>query len=38
VALSEYAMAGGMLLLRCPQGPRLVRDPWSADGLVASSA
>jgi phosphoribosyl-dephospho-CoA transferase len=38
VALSEYAMAGGMLLLRCAHGPRLVRDPWITGRAAATIA
>jgi phosphoribosyl-dephospho-CoA transferase len=32
VALADYAKAAGATLMRSAQGPRLVRDPWSADG------
>jgi phosphoribosyl-dephospho-CoA transferase len=32
VALAEYAKAAGATLMRSAEGPRLVRDPWSADG------
>jgi len=38
VALSEYASSNAVTLLRCPDGPRLVRDPWTADQAAASSA
>jgi phosphoribosyl-dephospho-CoA transferase len=31
MALAEYAKDAGATLMRCAQGPRLVRDPWSAD-------
>ncbi|MGO9803751.1 MAG: malonate decarboxylase holo-ACP synthase [Steroidobacteraceae bacterium] len=34
VALAEYAAAPGPLLLRTPDGPRLVRDPWTATGAA----
>jgi phosphoribosyl-dephospho-CoA transferase len=32
VALGEYAKGAGVTLMRSAQGPRLVRDPWSAEG------
>jgi len=32
VALAEYAKGAGVTLMRSARGPRLVRDPWSADG------
>ena len=32
VALADYAKGEGTTLMRSAQGPRLVRDPWSADG------
>ena len=32
VVLAEYAQGLGVTLLRSAQGPRLVRDPWRADG------
>lgn len=32
VALAEYAKSAGVTLMRSAQGPRLVHDPWSADG------
>jgi phosphoribosyl-dephospho-CoA transferase len=38
VTLSEYVLAGGVTLLRCADGPRLVRDPWAADRPAASIA
>jgi phosphoribosyl-dephospho-CoA transferase len=38
VALSEYATVGDMMLLRSAQGPRLVRDPWTAGRAAASGA
>ena len=38
VALSEYVSASGVTLLRCADGPRLVRDPWTADQAAASIA
>jgi phosphoribosyl-dephospho-CoA transferase len=36
VALSELVRARGVMLLRCPHGPRLVSDPWTADRAAAS--
>jgi phosphoribosyl-dephospho-CoA transferase len=30
VALAEYTKTAGAIMLRSPQGPRLVRDPWRA--------
>jgi phosphoribosyl-dephospho-CoA transferase len=36
VALVEYAKSAGATLLRSAQGPRLVRDPWSAGAAVGS--
>jgi phosphoribosyl-dephospho-CoA transferase len=30
--LAEYARGVDVILLRSAQGPRLVRDPWNADG------
>jgi len=38
VALSEYVSASGVTLLRGADGPRLVRDPWTADQAAASIA
>jgi phosphoribosyl-dephospho-CoA transferase len=38
VALSEYVGSSARVLLRCPDGPRLVRDPWVADQAAASIA
>jgi len=35
-ALAEYAQGAGATLLRSAQGPRLVRDPWSAGAAVGS--
>ena len=32
VVLAEYAQGADAIMLRSAQGPRLVRDPWSADG------
>jgi phosphoribosyl-dephospho-CoA transferase len=38
VALSEYVGSSEVTLLRCADGPRLVRDPWTADQAAASIA
>jgi phosphoribosyl-dephospho-CoA transferase len=35
ILLAEYATAQDVTLLRSAHGPRLVRDPWSADGSRA---
>jgi phosphoribosyl-dephospho-CoA transferase len=37
VALAEYAKGAGATLMRSAQGPRLVRDPWSADGSTVGT-
>jgi phosphoribosyl-dephospho-CoA transferase len=36
-ALAEYATSAEVTLLRSVRGPRLVRDPWSADGATAGA-
>lgn len=36
VALAEYAQGTGSTLLRCAHGPRLVQDPWCAEGAAAA--
>jgi phosphoribosyl-dephospho-CoA transferase len=36
VALSEFILADGLMVLRSDDGPRLVRDPWAADSAAAS--
>jgi phosphoribosyl-dephospho-CoA transferase len=38
VALAEYISSTGVTLLRCSGGPRLVRDPWTADQAATSVA
>jgi phosphoribosyl-dephospho-CoA transferase len=37
VALADYAKGAGATLMRSAQGPRLVRDPWTADGSMVGS-
>jgi phosphoribosyl-dephospho-CoA transferase len=36
-ALAEYANGEGAILLRSAHGPRLVQDPWSAEGAPVGS-
>jgi phosphoribosyl-dephospho-CoA transferase len=38
VALSEFVISRGVTLLRSARGPRLVRNPWTADEAAASGA
>jgi phosphoribosyl-dephospho-CoA transferase len=38
VSLSEFVHTGGVTLLRAADGPRLVRNPWAADGAATSLA
>ena len=37
VALAEYARGKSVVMLRSPQGPRLVADPWLARAASALS-